>query len=314
MKGLWGGLSRFAIVIALMSAVTVAAAPSASALNSNDSITLSGPSTQAEVGQTWSLTGGGTDDGTDISQPLILQTPASAGILTPSCPTSYAAAQSAIEAKYGEETAELDEIEGAPGPFPDEPGPYTFTATVNGGLAPSVTEAGSYVACAYLVTQMDADPDAPPPGETDAVSSPLTYSVTAPAGSGTPAPSPGEKLTVAPTRLPVRPKGLNLIKVSGIIDGGEGRASLSVTLKNTRTYNGCASTAEQDEQLTRASGGRTLALLESVTASNGAGRFSAPVEMNFTKHPPRAGTYELCAYLEAGFSNIASGSYRFKIK
>jgi hypothetical protein len=314
MIGLKRGLSRLRLAVAVTAALGVIEVPSAWALNPNDSITLSGPSTQAEVGQTWSLTGGGTDDGTDLSQPLILQTPASAGILTPPCPASYSAALSAIEAKYGEQTAELDQLEGAPGPFADTPGPYTFSAPVNSGLAPSVTAPGSYVACAYLVTSMDADPDAPPPGETDAVSTPVTYSVTAPSGSGTPAPSPSEKLTVAPTRLPVRARGLNLIKVSGLIDGGEGRASLSVTLKSTRAYNGCAATAEQDEQLTRASGGRTLALLESVTAGNGAGAFSAPVEMNFTTHPPRAGTYELCAYLEQGFGTVARGSDRFTIK
>jgi hypothetical protein len=306
-------------LVALMALVLCAVAPaSALALDPSDSISLSPPSATVYGGYPFTFTGSGSVDGNTIDgyTQEVLFTPSSSPILTPACPADYNQTATAIEMAYGGPVVlaehQADGV-GSESILAEEAGPYTYTAYVNGDVIPTVTAPGQYLACAYLIDELDSS-------DTLAFSpSPVPFTVNDPPGTGTPPQSfggpPGKtvrpsnlSLTVAPARSPIRAPGNNLINVSGRYDISSGEAGLTVTVKPTSNYNGCASNDQQDTQITAATGGAQLTYEEKVTA-NQAGKFTSPVALDFTHGA--SGTYVLCAYLVQFSDDVAVGYDRF---
>jgi hypothetical protein len=232
------------------------------------------------------------------------------------CPSDYELTVQQIEIANGG-TLSLPEHEalgvGNPLPLEGESGAFSWDASVNADVIPTVTSPGTNVACAYLIDDLN---------NTLAVSpTPLDFTVTDPPGTTTPpggfgGPAPDDAtpsdltLTVAPTKPPVI-AGDNIIDVSGRADSSAGSAYLYVTVNDTRAYDGCAPGSEQDVQITEADKGALLAYAEQVTISE-AGVFSAPVALNYKSSA--SGTGVICAYLEQELSDVAVGYERFTIK
>jgi hypothetical protein len=306
---------RAFIVLLVLGLVGSLPAVANAQLDPADTITLSAPSGGIYVDYPFSFTGSGTVDGMDADdyQVEVLFTPSSSPILSGGCPSDvYATAQAIEEAYGGPDVIAQYSQEAITDPFLLEQGPYTYQAEVNGDVVPTVTAAGSYIACAYLGD--DAS------GDAFAVSSPTPFTVsdapgtgTAPTGFGGP---PGARepsdvgLKVTARHRLLRAPGKNLLTISGTYDATSGPAGLIVTLKSTRRFNGCAANDNQDQQITQADGGAILSQYEQVTPSS-SGNFSSPLALNFKKRV--SGTAVLCAYLvEGGFGpDVSVGYLRF---
>jgi hypothetical protein len=321
---------RRCLLIALMVAAVCAAAPaSAMALDPGDSISLTSvaPTTGQTIyaGYEFAFGGSGTVDGPDPDfsnyTESVLLTPASSPVFAAGCPSDYNVATDAIDMAYGQDSLAEYESDWGQDDLPltgDGPSSYTWAAAVNDGVAPTVTNPGNYVACAYLI---DETVQPSPTDDTFAVSTPVAFTVQVPPGSKPPGQfggTPGKTgtpsnlgLTVKPAHSPIRAPGHNLLEISGRYDPTSGGAGLVVTLKSTRRYNGCAANDEQDTQVTAADGGVILTIFESVSA-NAAGAFKSPFALNFKKK--LSGTYVICAYLTQGDDDLLVGFDRFVAK
>jgi hypothetical protein len=308
---------RTLVVFLVLGAAGSLPAVASAQLDPADSISLTGLSAtggHAYVDYPFSFTGSGTVDGMDADDydVEVLFTPSSSSILRGGCPSDFNATAQAIEEAFGgpDVIAEYSQ-EGITDPFLLEQGAFTYTAEVNGDVVPTVTAAGNYIACAYLV---DDGSD-----ETFAVSSPAAFTVsdapgtgTAPTGFGGP---PGSKepshlgLRVTEKHHPIRAPGRNLLTISGNDNDSVDTGSLIITVKPTRRYNGCAANDQEDQQIAKADGGAVLAYYESVSPSS-SGNFSSPLALNFRKRVSESAV--LCAYLVDGFGeDLAAGYLRF---
>jgi hypothetical protein len=307
------------VLVGVAAWLVVAVLPaSALALDPNDSISISPPvpssGSTIYAGYPFIFSGSGTNDGAaeDYAQEVLF-TPAASTILRPTCPPSLSDAIQAIDEAYGGPGADASHSAlGVADPFIGG-GPFTYRAWVNSDVIPTVTDAGSYVACAYLYGDLG--------GGTYAVSpAPVGFTVSLPPGSGTPPTGFGGPrgsgrpsnltLEVAPRRSPIRAPGRNVIEVSGHFQPSVGAGFLTVTVKDTRHFNGCAANDEQDLQITRADSGAVLTEAEQVTP-NSAGVFLSPVAMNYRKNA--RGTGVICAYLNQLFDDVAVGFERFTL-
>jgi hypothetical protein len=312
-----GARRRALVVLAVAAAVLGAGVGSASALIPGDSVSItsiSSPDGHLYVDYPFSFNGGGSvtgedPDGGDYEQ-IVLFTPASSSILQPSCPTDYVTAAEAVNMQYGS-LAAYESDPAVSDPFLLEDGPYTYTADVNDGVLATVTTPGRYVACAYLGDDESGDTFAVTP-------SPTPFTVSDPPGSSAPTMFGGPPsktrapvhlgLSIHPQHSPIRAPGRNLLEITGRYDATSGPAGLTVTVKPTSRYNGCASNDEQDEQVTRAENGAVLTFGEKVTPG-ASGRFSSPIALNFRKR--FSGTAVVCAYLVQGVDDLAVGYLRF---
>jgi hypothetical protein len=292
-------------------------------LDPNDSITITAPVAGTGVGHPiyagypFRIGGEMTVDGNteDGYTQYVVYTPSSWGILTPNCPVDYAEVVQEIDIRGGGQLAiYLHEDEGVSSLSTDA-GTFPYTEYVNSDVTPDLTNPGDYVACAYLF-------DLLPTGGPLAVSpAPVAFSVGEPPGSATPPggfggpPSdPGHPsdltLRVAPQDPPIRSPYHNLIDVSGRADPSGGAAFLTVTLKDTSSFNGCAGDDAEDTQITQADHGTLLAFDEQVTL-NEAGLFSAPIALTYRRAVRGAGV--ICAYLGQPLFDVAVGFDRFTI-
>ncbi len=309
----WGRAMLVGFVV-MLGAATVPSA--AFALDPGDSISLSAPTGKIYASYQFQFTGGGTVDGgtgDDGYSGYVVWAPSASSVFRSGCPQSYAAAAQAIDfAGGGPDTVASYEALLEPSIL-DGAGPYTYAAPVNDLTIPTLTAPGAYLACAYLMDGYLS--------ETEAVSpAPVPFTVVNPPGSGAPPqgfggpPGKGQRpsdltLKVALGR-PLRDPGENLLDVSGQFALTDGPAFLSVDIKPTSHYNGCASNDQQDQQITLAAGGAQVVDSEQVTA-NGDGQFKSPIALRLTRRVP--GTYVVCAYLNQEFSDVAVGYDRITV-
>jgi hypothetical protein len=298
--------------------MVMAALPgTALALDPGDSITLNPPTpatgSTIYAGYPFSFSGGGTIDGNVDNgyDTEVIYAPAGAAFVASGCPSDYNVAAMAIDEQFGGALAIYTHETSGTGPLLSPAGPYRYTAGVNGDVLPTVTNAGQYVACAYLNDLGDDTTYAYTP-------TPVTFTVSLPPGAGQPPQGfggPSGKptsaqlgLTVVPANPPLRAPGDNLLEISGHSDPSNGPVSLAVTVKDAGNFNGCAANEEQDEQITSADHGVILTYAQAVTI-NSAGTFRSPIAVNFKK--AASGTAVFCVYLvaEPG-SDVARGYYR----
>jgi hypothetical protein len=238
--------------------------------------------------------------------------PAGSAFVASGCPSDYQVAANEIDEQFGGPLSIYTHQTTGDAPLLAGSGPFNYSATVNGGrLSPTVTNAGRYVACAYLNTLFDTTTYAYTP-------TPAAFTVSLPPGAGSPPQSFGGPsgsptsaqlgLTVVPAHPPLKAPGDNLLEISGHSDPSNGPVGLAVTLKDASQYNGCAANDEQDEQITSADHGVVFAYDQSIT-ENSAGTFVSPIAVNFKK--AASGTGVFCAYLvETLGQDNARGYYR----
>ena len=307
--------------VAVLAAIWFPSAASAQ-IDPQDSITINAPVAGTGAGHPiyasypFSISGDLTVEGNlDGYSEYVVYTPSTWRILTPSCSPDYAEVVQEIDIKGGGRLAIYSYEEEGVSPVLTAAGSYTYTAYVNGDTIPTLTNPGGYVACAYLFDSLSND------GPLAVSPTPIAFSVGEPAGSATPPggfggppahPGHASDLTlrVAPARPPIRAPGNNVIEISGRSDPSSGPAFITVTLKNTSSYNGCASNDQADTQITEADRGVMLAFDEQVTPSE-AGVFEAPIALTYKRAARGSGV--ICAYLQQYFSDVAVGYERFSL-